>query len=172
MKASEGAARLAEQLRTSVKRHRFVWLVILAGLILMLLPSGGEKNGAEPEEQPLVTAFDLSETEARLSQALSRIEGAGTVTVVLTVEDGPRRVLAENTERGGDLSEETTEPVVLSRGSGNEETVTIQEVYPKYQGALLVCPGGGDPSVRLQLTKAMAALTGLGADKISISKGK
>ena len=57
-------------------------------------------------------------------------------------------------------------------GSGYQETVTIQEVYPRYQGALLVCPGGDDPSIRLQLTQAMSALTGLGADKISISKGK
>ena len=58
------------------------------------------------------------------------------------------------------------------RGSGSQETVTVQEIYPRYQGALLVCAGGDDPTVRLQLTEAMSALTGLGADKISISQGK
>ena len=60
----------------------------------------------------------------------------------------------------------------FSRGSGSQETVTVQEIYPRYQGALLVCAGGDDPTVRLQLTEAMSALTGLGADKISISQGK
>ena len=62
--------------------------------------------------------------------------------------------------------------MVVSRGSGGQEAVAVQEVSPEYQGALLVCPGGGDPTVRLQLTQAVAALTGLGADKISISEGK
>lgn len=174
MSAGEGKdtiRRLTEQFKASVGRYRFVWLILLLGLILMLIPSG-EKEAKPEADTEMPTAFDLSETEARLSEALSRMEGAGPVTVVLTVEDGPRRVLAENTDGGGDLSGATKETVVLARGSGQEETVTIQEVYPRYQGALLVCPGGDDPTVRLQLTQAMSALTGLGADKISISKGK
>ena len=111
-------------------------------------------------------------TEARLSQALSKIHGAGEVTVVLTVANGPRQILAENVDRDGSQGEEKTETVVLSRGSGSQETVTVQEIYPRYQGALLVCAGGDDPTVRLQLTEAMSALTGLRADKISISQGK
>ena len=61
---------------------------------------------------------------------------------------------------------------MLSRGGGSQETVTVQELSPGYQGALLVCEGGDDPRVRLALTQAVSALTGLGADKISISKGK
>ena len=38
--------------------------------------------------------------------------------------------------------------MVLARGSGTQETVTVQELYPGYQGALLVCAGGDDPQVR------------------------
>jgi stage III sporulation protein AG len=106
--------------------------------------------------------------EDRLARALSKIDGAGTVTVVLTVRDGPRQVLAQDSrEEQGE-----TETVVISRGSSTQETVTVQELYPSHQGALLVCPGGDDPTVRLKLTEATSALTGLGADRISISKGK
>ena len=61
--------------------------------------------------------------------------------------------------------------MVVSKGSGNEETVALQELAPQYQGALVVCPGGNDPAVKLQISEAVAALTGLGADKISICKG-
>ena len=92
--------------------------------------------------------------------------------MVLTLQDGPRQVLAQNVDRDGEEGREQTETVVLSRGSGSQETVSVQELYPSYQGALLVCPGGDDPTVRLKLTEATSALTGLGADKISISKGK
>ena len=153
-------------LRESLGRYRLVWLAILAGLVLLLLPSGRDRE--TPAAQPEAAVFDLSETEHRLGETLSRIDGAGEVTVLLSLRDGPKRVLAQNRQEGG----ERTETVVLSRGGGSQETVTVQELSPGYQGALLVCEGGDDPRVRLALTQAVSALTGLGADKISISKGK
>ncbi len=171
MKGKEILDHLVHWSRVSWQRYRLVWLVILMGMVLLILPTGGEKED-QPKQETTQSAFDLEETEIRLSQALSKIRGAGEVTVVLTVANGPRQILAQDMDRKGEEGEEKTETVVLSRGSGSQETVTVQEVYPRYQGALLVCAGGDDPTVRLQLTQAVSALTGLGADKISISKGK
>ena len=166
MDPKEQLTRLTAPLRASLEQHRLIWLVILAGLVLLLLPVGERSPTTEP--LPVQTGFDLAAMEDRLARALSKIDGAGTVTVVLTVRDGPRQVLAQDSrEEQGE-----TETVVISRGSSTQETVTVQELYPSYQGALLVCPGGDDPTVRLKLTEATSALTGLGADRISISKGK
>ena len=166
MDGKETVSRWGKVLRDSLGRYRLVWAAILAGLVLLLLPGGAEKE--EPSAAPEPAAFDLAETERRLGEALSRIDGAGEVTVLLSLRDGPRRLLAENSQAG----EDRRETVVLSRGSGVQETVTVQELSPGYRGALLVCAGGDDPQVRLELTRAVSALTGLGADKISISKGK
>ncbi len=172
MNGRETLARLAGKVRETTKAYRLVWLVILAGLVLLAIPSGKEEEAQAEETPAAATQFDLAAMEDRLAQALSRIDGAGEVTVVLTLQDGPRQVLAQNVDRDGEEGREQTETVVLSRGSGSQETVSVQELYPSYQGALLVCPGGDDPTVRLKLTEATSALTGLGADKISISKGK
>lgn len=172
MNGRETLARLAGKVRETTKAYRLVWLVILAGLVLLAIPSGKEEEAQAEETLAAATQFDLAAMEDRLAQALSRIDGAGEVTVVLTLQDGPRQVLAQNVDRDGEEGREQTETVVLSRGSGSQETVSVQELYPSYQGALLVCPGGDDPTVRLKLTEATSALTGLGADKISISKGK
>lgn len=163
MNGREAMGRLAQRVKASMGRYRLVWLVILAGLILLLLPTGEKEGEAREETEQTQSAFDLAATEARLSQALSKIHGAGEVTVVLTVANGPRQILAENVDRDGSQGEEKTETVVLSRGSGSQETVTVQEIYPRYQGALLVCAGGDDPTVRLQLTEAMSAPDGPGA---------
>ena len=172
MNGREVLGQLAERIKGSWGKYWLVWLVILAGLVLLLLPTGG-KEGEEREEVPQESqTFDLAQTETRLSDVLSKIDGAGEVTVMLTVENGPRRILAQDVEQEDTSGREKTETVVLSQGSNRQETVIVQEVYPRYQGALLVCSGGDDPTVRLQLTQATAALTGLGADKISISKGK
>ena len=163
---NKSAARWGNTLKGSLRRHRPVWLVMLAGLILLLLPAGGKEKSIPPEPAPAL--FDLAETETELAEALSRIDGAGEVTVILSLRDGPRRLLAQDVQQG----EERAETVVLSKGGGSQETVTVQELSPDYRGALLVCDGGDDPKVRLALTQAVSALTGLGADKISISKGK
>ena len=168
MDGNETLRRWGKVLRDSLGRYRLVWVVILAGLVLLHLPSGEEKQ--KSAVLPETAAFDLAETERRLAETLSRIDGAGEVTVMLTVRDGPQKVLAQNCQDGE--NDQRTETVVLSRGSGTQETVTVQERYPDYQGALLVCDGGDDPQVRLALTQAVSALTGLGADRISISKGK
>ena len=77
-----------------------------------------------------------------------------------------RRMWTRTGPRGGEDGDRG--PLPGQRQPGDRHR---QEIYPRYQGALLVCAGEMTP-VRLQLTEAMSALTGLGADKISISQGK
>ena len=42
----------------------------------------------------------------------------------------------------------------------------------KYCGAVIVAEGGEDPTVALALTRAVSAVTGLGADRITVMKMK
>lgn len=159
-----------------LERYKWVLLVITAGLVLLLLPAGHSKqNGQEPNQNQTPSSFNLEELEQKFSDALSEITGAGEVKVVLSIKTGTRQMLAEdskNAEKENGM-EKSTSTVILSRGSGVQETVKLQEIYPQFQGALIICSGAEDPAVRLELTEATAALTGLGTDKISIcSRGK
>ena len=47
----------------------------------------------------------------------------------------------------------------------------LQTVAPQFRGALVVCAGGDDPGVRLQVIRAVSALTGLGSDCITVCQG-
>ena len=116
----------------------------------------------------------MEELERKLEQALAQIDGVGEVRVVLTLQSGPRRILAQDTQSTVDegRTEAEVTNVVISAGSGVEGTVTLQQLSPQFQGALVVCSGGGEPTVQLRLVEAVSALTGLGADKISVCKGK
>ncbi len=163
-------------LRKTLERYKWILLVIGVGLLLLAWPMGGEKIlPAAKSTGESCGSFDLDALEKKFSGALSEIEGAGQVTVILTVKNGTQQILAEDakhSERDNGVEEETS-TVILSRGSGVQEAVKLQEIYPQFQGALVVCDGAGDPAVRLNLTEATMALTGLGADKISIcSRGK
>ncbi|MFR5025422.1 MAG: hypothetical protein ACLTC3_04190 [Evtepia gabavorous] len=171
MNGREAMGRLAQRVKASMGRYRLVWLVILAGLILLLLPTGErrERHGRKPSRRSRPSTWPRPRPAC--PRPCPRSTGRGGY-------GGAHRGQWTPADPGGECGpgrvpgEEKTETVVLSRGSGSQETVTVQEIYPRYQGALLVCAGGDDPTVRLQLTEAMSALTGLGADKISISQGK
>jgi len=57
---------------------------------------------------------------------------------------------------------------LLSKINGVGET----EVLLSGNGAVIVCQGAADPGVRLNVTNAVAAYTGLGSDKITVMKMK
>ena len=172
---TEALGAWSKRLRGVFGRYKFVLLVILAGAALLLLPSVGEKETAAEqtaEQTSLLQSVDA--LERRLEAALSRMDGAGEVTVVLTVKSSGRQILAQDgktTERGETTDTQLT-TVVVSRGSGSEEPVALQQLSPQYQGARVVCSGGDADAVRLKIVEAVSALTGLGADKISVCKGK
>ena len=50
--------------------------------------------------------------------------------------------------------------------------VGTTEVLLSGTGAVVVCQGADDPQVRLDVTTAIAAYTGLGSDKITVMKMK
>ena len=153
-------------------KYKYVLLVLLVGVLLLLFPSGEKEEGKTNAilTQESVSQFSREALEEKLKRTLSQVEGAGEVYVILTLKEGPKQVLAQE----GSATETTREtaPVLASRGGGIQEPVTVQEMGPSYLGALVVAQGAGDPSVKLALTLAVSALTGLGADKISICKGK
>ncbi len=148
------------------KKNKYIAAALFLGVALLLIPTGSSesKRISEGVGEP---SFSLAEQEKRIEEVLSRIAGAGQVDVVLTLKSGMERVLAENEDKsddGGKVSH-----VMIQTGSGSE-TVTLRYIYPVYQGALVVCKGAGSPNVRLEITQAVAALTGLSTEKITVTK--
>lgn len=167
-----------KRLIMGVFKYKYVLLVILVGVVLLLLPPlWGEKGEAEESASQTTKqddAFSTAELEDRLEQILSQIQGVGETQVVLTLKSGPQDILAQDVDTSMDDRGTQSElsSVILSQGSGREDAIVVQQLSPQYQGALVVCSGGDDPEVRLHLVEAVSALTGLGADKISVCKGK
>ena len=157
----------------ALDQYKYVLIVIAAGIILLLWPTGDRKQNTGTDNSPEIwETFDLEALEEKLSKTLSKVEGAGEVTVTLTVKSGMEQVLASDrttsvSERGSSVEEET----VLINSGGGQETVLLTRKYPTFQGALVVCEGGDSAEIRLLLTQAVSALTGLGTDRITVCKG-
>ena len=165
---------MMEKLREVLKKYRFAALVALAGIVLMVLP-GGKKDGGSEESCAQDGGFSLEETEKRMAEVLGSVEGVGKVRVMLTLRSGETLSLAEDSSSalgsGGDVRQDS-QVLTVNRGSGRQEVVVTNRVYPRYVGALVVCEGGGSAGVRLAVTQAVSALTALPSDKITVLQGK
>lgn len=162
------------QWRSWLRQYKLVLVLAVVGLVLVAWPtqrtatSGPDTQGQEAEEE----SFSVEELEQRLAQAISRIQGAGDATVLLSLDQGVERVLAEDrVEEQGEKESSQEQTTVICDGEDGEEVVLLTQYYPSFRGALVVCPGGDDPQVQLAITQAVSALTGLGSDRITICAG-
>lgn len=155
-----------------LNKYKFVALILCLGIVLMLLPVGGGKTAdtsLPSETQRSEDGFDLDELERKLEAALSQISGVGEATVVLTLRSSGEEVLAQDVSQGNATE---TETVIVSTGSSTEQAVSVKTIYPEFQGALVICDGAGSASVKLEVLRAVSAITGLSSDQISICRRK
>lgn len=160
--------------RTLWEKGKFALPVLGLGVLLLLWPSGaGETKSTTSQE---TTAGEtMTQQQKEMERILARIKGAGELHLMLTLESDGERTLAEDREEtlGGSPdapeSQSRRETVILSV-SGGEEVVVTRRESPVYRGALVVCQGADRAEVKLAVTQAVAALTGLGADRITVVK--
>lgn len=150
-------------------KYRWAALVAAVGIVLMSWPfgAGGGRGSAETAAAP--AARDLAR---EMEAALSVMDGVGQVRVLLTEESDGERLLAQDvslSSRGDGDRSRSAETVLTDLGSGEGPVVT-RTVYPTWRGALVVCEGGGNASVRLAVTRAVTALTGLSADRVAVER--
>ena len=165
----------AEGVRKIWARYKFAVLILLAGAGLLLWPggSGATQGSGQNAEEPTAP---VQEMQTEMEAILSHISGVGSVQVMLTVDSDGERQLAQDTQlqyRGSTAAPEdysrSSQPVLLD-GDGREEVVVTRRLYPTYRGALVVCQGGDRAEVRLAVTEAVSALTGLSSDRVTVAK--
>lgn len=163
-----------KKLRTVWDRCKYPLLIAALGAALLLLPGGGKgKTGGDGLSSQEPAAADVSGTEARMEAILAQIEGVGQLKLMLTAQTGEERTLAQDMElrysgdkNAPDSYERRLETVLAE----SDAPVVTQTVYPTWRGALVVCQGAEDAKVKLAVTEAVSALTGLGADRIAVVK--
>jgi len=157
-----------------LSKYKYALLVALLGVLLILWP---RDNGEDSLTAELPVAKETSEEqlEQRMEEALAKMRGVGKVDVTLTLHSGDELVLASNSTlrysgntHAPDDYDRTSETVTVSAAGGGQDVVVTQQRYPQYRGALVVCEGGGNDAVVLQVVQAVSALTGLGSDKIAV----
>ena len=150
-----------EQLAERVAKYKYVLLVLTVGLILLLLPSEQTEERVSQRTEGLEsreTDFSVEREEQRLEEVISGIRGAGACRILLSVSSTEETELARDGEK----------TVILSEGNGKESAVTVRSWYPVYRGAVVVCAGADDPTVKYEILRAVMTYTGLDSGSITI----
>lgn len=140
-------------------------LIIILAVISLLVLFGGFDTKNKNLQSNSSTENYVTSLEERLSNSLSKVDGAGKVSVVITVESGMETVLAsEKITNQTSTGKEIIEKPILVNG----KTVVLKELYPKISGVLIVAEGARNVAVFNKIQQATISLFDINVNQIEI----
>lgn len=150
-----------------IKANKILQYFLIALLIIVIFAVVFSGLFLKNESNPSSSAIDLyvSNLEEKLSKTLSDVDGAGKVSVVITVESGMETVLAMKTSitETPNGTEKVETPILV-----NGKTVVLKENYPKIIGVLIVAEGAKSISVTHKIQQAAISLLDIEINQIEI----
>lgn len=162
--------------KSRVKVYTFLGIAAMLLLFLSeIIPSDKKQQNAEAKDQ-ISTDPAYSQTkkcEQRLTELLSKIKDVGNAEVILSCEGSEEYIYAEDISSDNALqesgsSEKLQSKLVLTERSGTKEPIVRKVMMPKFNGALVICDGGGSLNVRERVIKAVSAALDLPTNKICV----
>lgn len=156
-------------------KYKYLAIILLVGICFVVMSYDTSSDTVIITQDE---SFDVIEVEKRLEDIISKISGVGDVRIMLTVKNGIENIFANNTteeysKSGDDISKDISNEIVFeTKSSGQKEPIKIVDIYPEFLGALIVCEGGDNDRVRLEILNAIKSLCDISSDKITISKMK
>lgn len=175
--------RLSERLRELLlgdKGRKIVIVGAVAVMLLLLLSTvscdSGKKSAAEPYSTGENAAEIEHELEQRLTRLLSCIDGAGEVTVMVTLDTVSQRVFEKDVKSESSSRSDTdgssqsvgSETEVVLAGSA-KEPLQVGTVQPKVRGAAVVCTGASDPVVKERVANTAAKALNIGLSRVYVT---
>ena len=192
-----GYTRKIKQADRGQKRTRLA-ILFLCGLLLLVVAVPVPKTGEVDKDTKIDGESGKGETyetdsmadyekylEQKTAQTLGVVDGAGKVTVMITLKSTGQKVVEKDqqsthqTTKEADSQGETRESeeksldktTVYSQGTdGTQIPYVSKENAPEVEGILVIADGGGNAVVAKNLTEAVQALFGVEAHKIKIMK--
>lgn len=168
-------------------------LLIAVGIILTFgMPKGTSKGLGNTPVQTVIKSesgsndqYDNYEDklEKKLKTILTKMEGVGSVEVMVTTVSTEEKVLALNsntTEQKTEEKDQTGGSRMVTQTQNNADVVmqsgsvpyVTKENSPQIKGVFILAEGADDPNVRAQVTEAVARVLDVPVHKISVEKKK
>jgi len=165
------------------KNLKIFLLVVLAILILVILFGFEKKEGDDQIDSVYksnhykTTLEYCAELESKLQSVISKIDGAGQVSVMVSVDGSPELIYANESDEtissnssGTTSSSNSSSPIIVNVG-GESSALILTEKLPEVKGVIVVSSGAGNVAVKLNILQAVSTLLNLHTDKVSVLKG-
>jgi hypothetical protein len=153
-----------------LKKFKGLWLIVFGLVIaiaLIIIGSVDYTLGQPKEEENsdpdiIDTSEYVDKLEADVAALLARIDGAGSASVLITLDSDSENVYAYDSKDG---SRE-----YFTTGSGSSESaVLLRRMTPKLRGIAVVCSGGNNPVIQQKIISLLCALFDLPSTKVFVS---
>lgn len=138
-------------------------LVAVAVMLVIYVSSFAAKKDvktAEADEKDY-----CAEMQTALEETIACIRGAGKTKVLISWESGIEAVTAHIANANGNSMSSSSQ---LVTDSGVTKPSLLKEIYPKALGVVIVCEGGDNVKVKIDIINAVCVLLDITPDKINV----
>ncbi len=150
-------------------KFEYILIAILIVLLLCLFLSGSNLFGFNASKGVSETSNYEVIMEEKLENLLSKVDGAGSVSVIISVDGTTKKEYLKNTqtkkENGVEIIEETTVFI-------NGKPYITKENYPEVLGVVVICQGGENVKVKMAITEVITTVLPVTSENIRILKKK
>lgn len=154
--------------------RKIILIVALAliGAALLIAPEISLSSSRNESDSERLSRYS-EETESKIAEICSRVQGVSCVSVTVYFESGFETVYAYNEESKATSNGVNSEKKYVTLGSGSGESmVCVVEKMPSICGVAVVCVGGGNPAVSKELINLISSTYGVPKNKIYVAEGK
>ena len=166
------------------KKNFKLVLLIIVGLVTIIIFFGFGSNKTSSTSSSVVSTSSYISTmdyceiiENKLIEVLSKVDGAGNVSVMVTVDGSPELVYANEQDKtsssnssGSTTSSTYSSPIIID-ANGSSSALVMTEVLPAVKGVIVVSSGAGNVATKLNLLNAVSTLLDISTDQVTVLKG-
>ncbi len=150
------------------KKHLEIVIAVVAVAVMLLLyfSTKFKVSASASETAPPASVSNYCEhTRQELVSALESMSGVGKVKAVITWESSVETVIAYATNNSGTTVNST--PCIIQT-QGSSSPIVLKEIYPKALGVIIICQGGNNVAVKLDVINAVSALLNISQNKVNV----
>lgn len=141
-------------------------IIICAALVFIFFGNEDAVHTPEPEEDPAAVL------ESRLERVLEKVNGAGRVSVFVSLEDYGATDYAKDSKEVLRQEQSESEHTTVMKGSGSASSPVVTRVAsPKVKGVIVVAEGAANATVKANLAEAVEASLAIMPHRIKILEG-
>lgn len=164
---------MSSEILNKIKDNKKLLPVAALICVIMIILVISVNPEAESINETTKSASDVdmqSEIQQKLENIISKIDGVGNVSVMITYNSSGENIYAQNSksENNGDKKSVNSEIVLYESPDGNDEGLIVSVKNPDISGVAVVCDGGNSMKIKAEITELVTRLFGIGADRVYV----